>query len=193
MWNSETRDVNFILKRLKKDLESIWADCQILRELQIPEVDVVVCSIEEAVEDYLEYSNGFIEAIDKTKKRNSELVEKNNKMVGCIKAQSKELKKAESLIDTLQEAVDLINENAQALSLSRKLKTESLKGKSHPRYRDDVDNDSLIKDYLESVENRESGKKYMTLKELGEKYNMTIQGVKNRLTDLGVYKSVYKK
>ena len=90
------------------------------------------------------------------------------------------------MIESLEKAVNLIDENAKALSLSKKLKTEprvNMHGEEHPRYRNDIDNDSLIADY----------KSGMILKDLSSKYGISIPGVRNRLIDLGVYKQVYKK
>ena len=49
--------------------------------------------------------------------------------------------------------------------------------------RNDIDNNSLIADY----------KSGMILKDLSEKYHISIPGIRNRLMDLGVYKQVYKK
>lgn len=90
-------------------------------------------------------------------------------------------------IIVLEEVKEMIDENAKALTFSRKLTNKELvddmKGDKHPRYKNNVNNDELIKDY-------ESG---MILRELSEKYGMTIQGIKNRLISLGVYKKVYKK
>ena len=90
------------------------------------------------------------------------------------------------MIEKLEKAVNLIDENAKALSLSKKLKTEprvNMHGKDHPRYRNDIDNDSLVADY----------KSGMILKDLSSKYKISIPGVRNRLIDLGVYEPVYKK
>lgn len=90
------------------------------------------------------------------------------------------------MIEKLEKAVNLIDENAKALSLSRKLKTEprvNMHGEGHPRYRNDIDNDSLVADY----------KSGMILKDLSSKYKISIPGVRNRLIDLGVYEPVYKK
>ena len=90
------------------------------------------------------------------------------------------------MIESLEKAVNLIDENAKALSLSKKLKTEprvNMHGKEHPRYRNDIDNDSLVADY----------KSGMILKDLSSKYKISIPGVRNRLIDLGVYEPVYKK
>ena len=90
------------------------------------------------------------------------------------------------MIESLEKAVNLIDENAKALSLSKKLKTEprvNMHGKEHPRYRNDIDNDSLVADY----------KSGMILKDLSSKYKISIPGVRNRLIDLGVYETVYKK
>lgn len=89
------------------------------------------------------------------------------------------------MIEKLEKAVNLIDENAKALSLSRKLKTEprvNMHGAEHPRYRNDIDNNSLVADY----------KSGMILKDLSSKYKISIPGVRNRLIDLGVYKPVYK-
>lgn len=90
-------------------------------------------------------------------------------------------------INKLDKTIDMIDENAKALTFSRKLTNKELvgdmKGDKHPRYKNNVNNDELIKDY-------ESG---MILRELSEKYGMTIQGIKNRLISLGVYRKVYKK
>lgn len=90
------------------------------------------------------------------------------------------------MIESLEKAVNLIDENAKALSLSKKLKTEprvNMHGEEHPRYRHDIDNDSLVADY----------KSGMILKDLSSKYKISIPGVRNRLIDLGVYEPVYKK
>lgn len=90
------------------------------------------------------------------------------------------------MIESLEKAVNLINENAKALSLSKKLKDEprvNMHGEEHPRYRNDIDNDSLVADY----------KSGMILKDLSSKYKISIPGVRNRLIDLGVYEPVYKK
>lgn len=90
------------------------------------------------------------------------------------------------MIESLEKAVNLIDENAKALSLSKKLKAEprvNMHGEEHPRYRNDIDNDSLVADY----------KSGMILKDLSSKYKISIPGVRNRLIDLGVYEPVYKK
>ena len=90
------------------------------------------------------------------------------------------------MIESLEKAVNLIDENAKALTLSKKLKTEpnvNKHGEDHPRYNKYIDNDSLIADY----------KSGMILKDLSKKYKISIPGVRNRLMDLGVYKQVYKK
>lgn len=90
------------------------------------------------------------------------------------------------MIESLEKAVNLIDENAKALSLSKKLKVEprvNMHGEEHPRYRNDIDNDSLVADY----------KSGMILKDLSSKYKISIPGVRNRLIDLGVYEPVYKK
>ena len=90
------------------------------------------------------------------------------------------------MIESLEKAVNLIDDNAKALTLSKKLKTEpnvNKHGAEHPRYRNDIDNDSLVADY-------QSG---MILKDLSKKYKISIPGIRNRLMDLGVYKQVYKK
>ena len=90
------------------------------------------------------------------------------------------------MIESLEKAVNLIDDNAKALSLSRKLKTEpkvNMHGEEHPRYNKYIDNDNLIADY----------KSGMILKDLSKKYKISIPGVRNRLMDLGVYKQVYKK
>lgn len=90
------------------------------------------------------------------------------------------------MIESLEKAVNLIEENAKALSLSKKLKSEprvNMHGEGHPRYRNDIDNNSLVADY----------KSGMILKDLSSKYKISIPGVRNRLIDLGVYEPVYKK
>ena len=86
----------------------------------------------------------------------------------------------------LAEAIKLVNDNSKALSMSKKMKEEprvNMHGAEHPRYDLSIDNTKLIEDY-------NSG---MILKELSNKYKMSIPGIRNRLMDLGVYKQVYKK
>ena len=88
-------------------------------------------------------------------------------------------------VQSINDIVGLVDENVKALSLSKKLKTEprvNMHGKEHPRYRNDIDNDSLVADY----------KSGMILKDLSSKYGISIPGVRNRLIDLGVYEPVYK-
>lgn len=140
----------------------------------------------------------------KLREKVKELMEKINKhhgMIGKLQAtvdyQNKliEIKNSSSnmlpvdlieIIEKLDNAVNLIDENAKALSLSKKLKTEprvNMHGEEHPRYRNDIDNDSLVADY-------QAG---MILKDLSNKYKISIPGVRNRLIDLGVYKQVYNK
>ena len=186
VWNNETRDINFILLRLKKCLDSVWGDCQCLRELQVPEINVVLCDIENSIEEYLNYTNSYKEAVDKQKEENIRLRARVNELIRLNKELTKERETNLIMAERLEKAIDLINENAQALSLSKKLKSEprvNMHGEQHPRYITSIDNQELIKDY-------QSG---MILKDLGAKYKMSPQGVRNRLIDLGVYKSVYKK
>jgi hypothetical protein len=88
------------------------------------------------------------------------------------------------MIEKLDNVANLINENAKALSLSRKLKNEprvNMHGAGHPRYVKKFKNEDLINDY-------ESG---MILKDLADKYGLSIPGIRNRLIDLGVYKNKY--
>lgn len=189
-WKSdETRDINFILERLKIELDRIWADCQYLRDMQIPEVDVVICDIEITLDSYRNYCNGFLEAIDKNKKRNKELVAKNNEMVGYIKSlekQMRELNKAhDDRISLLDETIRLIHENARAMEMREYMKDESVdrSGINSPRYRKDINDEELIKLY-------QGGK---TIKELANKFNMSSPGIMDRLKKLGVYKPTYKR
>lgn len=88
------------------------------------------------------------------------------------------------MVETLEKAVNLINENAKALTLSKKLKTEpnvNKHGAEHPRFNDNVKNEDLVEDY----------KSGMLLKELSEKYGLSIPGIRNRLIALGEYQAKY--
>lgn len=188
-WKSEgTRDINFILERLKKDLNEMWAGCQMLRELQIPEVDVVVCSIEDDIDDYLSYSGGFLEAINKTKERNKELIAKNNEMVGYIKRLEKQVKELNTAHDEklglLDETIRLIHENARSMEMREYMKDTSVdrSGVKSPRYRKDINDSELIKLYNDG----------WTIKQLADKFNMSSPGMMDRLKKLGVYKPTYK-
>ena len=89
-------------------------------------------------------------------------------------------------VQSINDIVGLVDENVKSIALSHKLKTTprvNMHGEEHPRYRNDIDNNSLIADY----------KSGMILKDLSEKYHISIPGIRNRLMDLGVYKQVYKK
>lgn len=189
-WKSDdTRDINFILERLKKDLDEMWAGCQMLRELQIPEVDVVLCSIEADIDDYKDYCDGFLEAIDRTKNRNSELVAKNNEMIGYIKRlekQVKELNKAhDDRLGLLDETIRLIHENARTMEMREYMKDESVdrSGVNSPRYRKDINDSELVELY----------KCGWTIKQLADKYKMSSPGIMERLKKLEVYKPTYKR
>ena len=88
------------------------------------------------------------------------------------------------MIESLEKAVNLIEENAKTISTATHMKNRHIgSGDEHPAYRQDVDSKALIDDY-------QSGK--LNLKELAEKYDMTSPGLRDRLIKLGVYKSVYK-
>lgn len=88
------------------------------------------------------------------------------------------------MIESLEKAVNLIEENAKTISTATHMKNRHIgSGNEHPAYRQDVDSKALIEDY-------NSGK--FNLKELAEKYDMTSPGLRDRLIKLGVYKSVYK-
>lgn len=88
------------------------------------------------------------------------------------------------MIESLEKAVNLIEENAKTISTATHMKNRHIgSGNEHPAYRQDVDSKALIDDY-------NSGK--FNLKELAEKYGMTSPGLRDRLIKLGVYKSVYK-
>lgn len=88
------------------------------------------------------------------------------------------------MIENLEKAVNLIEENAKTISTATHMKNRHIgSGNEHPAYRQDVDSKALIDDY-------NSGK--FNLKELAEKYDMTSPGLRDRLIKLGVYKSVYK-
>lgn len=160
--------------------------------------------------------------------RNTELVSENNRLRKLTDEQSKEIEDknieigtlqgrletaeeiisvkdkalstiAETLENKLFEVSNLIEENAKALVLSKKLKTDpkvNTKGEGHPRYKEDIDNDKLIKEYNELLEfnSKQTDKKYKKaiLKELSDKYKLSIPGIRNRLIDLGVYQSQYE-
>lgn len=88
------------------------------------------------------------------------------------------------VIESLEKAVNLIEENAKTISTATHMKNRHIgSGDEHPAYRQDVDSKALIDDY-------NSGK--FNLKELAEKYGMTSPGLRDRLIKLGVYKRVYK-
>ena len=161
--------------------------------------------------DWQKYYHHFNEIVVNINNDNDKLIDTNDKLAKKVEEQSVLINKLQTelsianelinqknnssnmvqvdlveMIESLEKAVNLIDDNAKALTLSKKLKTEprvNMHGEEHPRYRNDIDNNSLIADY-------QSG---MILKDLSEKYHISIPGIRNRLMDLGVYKQVYKK
>lgn len=87
-------------------------------------------------------------------------------------------------INKLDKTIDMIDENARALTYvykTKKYPNKDLKGEKNPRYNTLINNDELIKDYKDG----------MILKELSTKYGLTIPGIRNRLIYLGVYENKY--
>lgn len=89
-------------------------------------------------------------------------------------------------IAELNDIIQMVKDNAKVMAVSqschiRKINKKEMHGKDNPRYNLSVDDNELIKDY-------EDG---MILRELSEKYDMTIPGIRARLINLGVYKKKY--
>ena len=147
------------------------------------------------VKDYNYYknlANSRKEEINRLQKDNQKFLMENQ----ALKDRYESNNNYQKLLDTisgqvdglgiLAEAIKLVNDNSKALSMSKKMKEEprvNMHGAGHPRYDLSIDNEKLIEDY-------ESG---MKLKDLSNKYKLSIPGIRNRLMDLGVYKQVYKK
>ena len=117
----------------------------------------------------------------------NELINQKNNSSNMVQVDLVEMiEKLDGAVQSINGIVGLVDENVKSIALSHKLKTTprvNMHGEEHPRYRNDIDNNSLIADY-------QSG---MILKDLSEKYHISIPGIRNRLMDLGVYKQVYKK
>lgn len=180
-WTSDTRDINFILNRFDDVLDRVWADCQILREMTTAEESVAICDIETSIEGYRQYTKTYIEAVDKTKEQN-EILKTENKI---LKAQLDVLNaQIRERFNTMDELINLVNDNAKAVAFSKYTKDKTDKtGINSPRYRKDIDDEQLVKDYQQGA----------TLKELAEKYKISSPGLMNRLKYLGVYKPTYNK
>lgn len=100
------------------------------------------------------------------------------------------------MVETLEKAVNLIDENAKALTLSKKLKTEpnvNKHGAEHPKFKDSVKNEDLVADYKELLKYNEEHpeEQKAVLRELAEKYGLSIPGIRNRLIALGEYQARY--
>ena len=117
----------------------------------------------------------------------NELVNQKNNSSNMVQVDLVEMiNTLDDAVQSINNIVGLVDENVKSIALSHKLKKTprvNMHGEEHPRYRNDIDNNSLIADY-------QSG---MILKDLSEKYHISIPGIRNRLMDLGVYKQVYKK
>ena len=209
-----------LLEITAKDLSVIREDLKVLytnTSLTDEEKAVFIADAFINIDHWSDYYNRFKEILDskivELVNRNTELVSENNRLRKLTDEQSKEIedknieigslygrletaeeiirvkdeamsKISETLENKLFEVSNLIEENAKALVLSKKLKTDpkvNIKGEGHPRYVDSIDNDSLIEDY----------KSGMILKDLSDKYKLSIPGIRNRLIDLGVYQNKY--
>lgn len=103
---------------------------------------------------------------------NNKLTEENRKLQ---QADNKEV------VDRCMKLLDMVEINAKALSLQRKLKeSRGHSGVESPKWRQDVDNTQLAEDY------KQAGCKIT--KSLCEKYKMTQPALRKRLIDIGEYK-----
>lgn len=194
-WNKdEDRDIKFILKRLDTELDRVWAICQSLLELNIPEVNAMATDIVETLDSYRVYTKGYIEAVDKTKAINKNLKVMNislNSEVKELRAENERLNSQMEIlfngysdnISILGETLRAIKDNAKTMEMKEYMKDKSINkhGANSPRYRKDINDDELVSLY-------QSG---WTIKKLADKYNMSSPGMMSRLKALGVYKQTY--
>ena len=131
--------------------------------------------------------NNNIDKISKIKDYESNFKELKEK-VDCLNDSINKLDDTEKdeKIAELNDIIQMVKDNAKVMAVSqschiRKINKKEMHGKDNPRYNLSVDDNELIKDY-------EDG---MILRELSEKYDMTIPGIRARLINLGVYKKKY--
>lgn len=174
---------------INDDLVAVYGDATLTED----EKRVLICNAYNTINEWSAYYHRFKEIQDskiyELVSENQILKEQIRQLETLLEAKDTNSNMVQvdlvAMIESLDKVVDLIDENAKALTLSRKLKTEpnvNKHGAEHPRYKDNIDNDELIKDY-------KSGR---ILKELSEKYKLSIPGIRNRLIDLGVYQNKYK-
>ena len=139
------------------------------------------------LQKYIDEQNILIGQLQAKLNMTNELLNQKNNSSNMVQVDLVEMiNTLDDAVQSINNIVGLVDENVKSIALSHKLKTTprvNMHGEEHPRYRNDIDNNSLIDDY-------QSG---MILKDLSEKYHISIPGIRNRLMDLGVYKQVYKK
>lgn len=194
-YGNNTMDIKFILKRLEADLDSMMASAMhIQNEYVGKKASILACGIIEPIKDYRNYIAGVKDVTSKVEAENERLKEENrrlNSLYQKYKGKNEELKKeieelkglTDGRLSVLDETIKLINEDYRSLQFKKYVKDKEIdkSGVNSPRYRKDIDDEQLIKDYTGG----------MTLKEVSEKYKMSCPGMMNRLKILGVYKPVY--
>lgn len=83
----------------------------------------------------------------------------------------------DNMLNTVEDSIKSIAMNK--FIQSEDFKSRDMSKNNNPHYRQDVDNEELIKLYKNGV----------SIPELQSKYNMSWPGIRNRLIDAGVYKS----
>ena len=184
-----------ILKNESDKLSSELVDAHSIIDMKNAEISELKINLEVATAKLMDENNRLNYELNDAR----EIIDSNNAEIIDLKTQLGykdkllELKNESNntvhvdlveLIDKLDAAVNLVNDNVKAISLSKKLKTEprvNMHGAEHPRYRNDIDNESLIADYKAGT----------ILKDLSDKYGISVPGIRNRLIDLGVYQNKY--
>lgn len=198
------RNYSTILNKLDRELEILENRLdEVNKKPSVAEqVDGLFDLAEEVeifVRSWRSYTQTYNSLMENVEESNTKLTAENHELRGQLTLMQQELERMIKVVentsqtkeDLILRACDIMDdfessvENktdvlAQSWAFTRKLKEGQKKGKEHPHYRQDVNNEELIADYVAN--------NHKISKQMVSKYGLTYQGLKSRLQSLGAYK-----